>query len=361
MADSQVNQEQVLDALRVVVDPDLHKDIVSLGFVQELKVRDNRVSFHLQLTTPACPVKDELKQQAEDAVRALPGVDAVEVTLTAEVRPHGPVGQDIIPGVKNVIPVGSGKGGVGKSTVSANLAVALAETGASVGLMDADVYGPSIPTILGIHTQPRAGGRGMLPVEAHGVKVISAGFFVKPDQAVVWRGPMLAKMIEQFLGQVEWGDLDYLVVDLPPGTGDVQLTLCQRIPLTGAVIVTTPQPVAVNIAEKAIIMFNQLKCPLLGVVENMSYWESRTTGEREFIFGSGGADRIAEKWDIPLLGKIPLATSVRETSDSGRPIVLEEPESPAATALVKAAKNLAAQVSIRNIKTDSEGLVNIDF
>ncbi len=361
MADSQVNQEQVLDALRVVVDPDLHKDIVSLGFVQELKVRDNRVSFHLQLTTPACPVKDELKQQAEDAVRALPGVDAVEVTLTAEVRAHGPVGKDIIPGVKNVIPVGSGKGGVGKSTVSANLAVALAETGASVGLMDADVYGPSIPTILGIHSQPRAGGRGMLPVEAHGVKVISAGFFVKPDQAVVWRGPMLAKMIEQFLGQVEWGELDYLIVDLPPGTGDVQLTLCQRIPLTGAVIVTTPQPVAVNIAEKAIIMFNQLKCPLLGVVENMSYWESRTTGEREFIFGSGGADRVSEKWEMPVLGKIPLATTVRETSDSGRPIVLEEPDSPAATALVNAAKNLAAQISIRNMKAESEGLVKIDF
>ncbi len=361
MADLQVNQEQVLDALRVVVDPDLHKDIVSLGFVQELKVHDKRVSFHLQLTTPACPVKDELKQQAEDAVSALPGVDAVEVTLTAEVRPHGPVGKEIIPGVKNVIPVGSGKGGVGKSTVSANLAVALAETGASVGLMDADVYGPSIPTILGIHTQPRAGGRGMLPVEAHGVKVISAGFFVKPDQAVVWRGPMLAKMIEQFLGQVEWGELDYLIVDLPPGTGDVQLTLCQRIPLTGAVIVTTPQPVAVNIAEKAIVMFNQLKCPLLGVIENMSYWESRATGEREFIFGSGGGDRISEKWEIPLLGKVPLATTVRETSDGGRPIVLEDPDSPAATAFVGAAKNLAAQISIRNIKAESDGLVSIDF
>ena len=361
MTDPQVNQEQVLDALRGVIDPDLHRDVVSLGFVQALKVRDKRVAFQLELTTPACPVKDELRQQAEDAVRALPGVDAVEVTLSARVRPRGPVGRDVIPGVKNVIPVGSGKGGVGKSTVSANLAAALAAMGAATGLMDADVYGPSIPTIMGITKQPRAGGRGMLPVEAHGVKVISAGFFVKPDQAVVWRGPMLAKMIEQFLGQVEWGELDYLVVDLPPGTGDVQLTLCQRIPLTGALIVTTPQPVAVNIAEKAIIMFNQLKCPLLGVVENMSYWESRTTGEREFIFGSGGADRIARKWEMPLLGKVPLATTVRETSDGGRPIVLEEPDSPAAAAFVETAKNLAAQISIRNIKAQSEGLVNIDF
>ena len=361
MGASQVNQEQVLNALRVVVDPDLHKDIVSLGFVQELRVQDGRVSFQVVLTTPACPVKDELRQQAEDAVRALPGVEAVEITMNAQVRPHGPVGQNIIPGVKNVIPVGSGKGGVGKSTVAANLAVALAETGASVGLMDADIYGPSIPTILGINDQPRAGGRGMLPVEVYGVKIISAGFFVKPGQAVVWRGPMLAKMIEQFLGQVEWGELDYLVVDLPPGTGDVQLTLCQRIPLTGALIVTTPQLVAVNVAEKAIIMFNQLKCPLLGVVENMSYWESRTTGEREFIFGSGGADRLATKWEIPMLGKIPLATTVREASDEGRPIVLEEPESPSAMAFVDAAKNLAAQISIRNIEAQSEGLVNIDF
>lgn len=361
MSDSQINQEQILDALRVVIDPDLHRDIVALGFVKELKVRNNRVSFHLELTTPACPVKDELREQAEDAVRKLPGIEAVEVTLSAQVRSHGPTGQNIIPGIKNVIPVGSGKGGVGKSTVSANLAVALAETGASVGLMDADVYGPSIPTILGINDQPRSGGKGMLPVEAHGVKVISAGFFVKPDQAVVWRGPMLAKMIEQFLGQVEWGELDYLVVDLPPGTGDVQLTLCQRIPLTGALIVTTPQPVAVNIAEKAIIMFNQLKCPLLGVVENMSYWESRTTGEREFIFGSGGADRIAEKWEVPVLGKIPLATTVRESSDSGTPIVLDEATSPAAVALVDTAKSLAAQISIRNIKAESEGLVSINF
>ena len=356
-----VNQEQVLDALRVVIDPDLHRDIVSLGFIQELKVHDNRVSFQLQLTTPACPVKDELRQQAEDAVRALPDVEAVEVTMTAQVRSHGPVGQAMLPGVKNVIPVGSGKGGVGKSTVSANLAVALAKTGAQVGLMDGDVYGPSIPTILGITERPQAGGRGMLPVTAHGVKVISAGFFIKQDQAVVWRGPMLAKMIDQFLGQVEWGELDYLIVDLPPGTGDVQLTLCQRIPLTGAVIVTTPQPVAVNIAEKAIVMFNQLKCPLLGVIENMSYFESRKTGEREYIFGSGGADRISKKWEIPVLSKVPLATTVRETSDSGRPIVLEDPESPAAIAFTDAAKNLAAQISIRNIKTEADDLVKINF
>lgn len=356
------NQEQVLDALRVVMDPDLHRDIVSLGFIQDLKVHDGKVAFNIQLTTPACPVKDDLKRQAEQAVGALDGVQAVEVTMTSDVRPNpGAVGKGMIPGVRNIIPVGSGKGGVGKSTVSANLAVALAQTGAQVGLLDADIYGPSIPTIMGATENPRPGGRGMLPVVTHGVKIISAGFFVKPDQAVVWRGPMLAKMIEQFLGQVEWGELDYLIVDLPPGTGDVQLTLCQRIPLTGAVVVTTPQPVAVNVAEKAIIMFNQLKCPILGIVENMSYWESRKTGEREYIFGSGGADKAGEKWDIPVLGKIPLATTIRETSDGGRPIVLEDPNSPSAQAFSFVAKNLAAQISIRNMKAEAEDLVKITF
>jgi len=354
-------QEQVLDALRAVQDPDLHRDIVTLGFVKELKVADGRVSFNIQLTTPACPVKDDLKKQAEEAVKALEGVEAVEVKMTSEVRPSSAAGRDLIPGIRNVIPIGSGKGGVGKSTVAANMAVALAQTGARVGLMDADVYGPSIPTIMGTKESPRPGGRGMVPPKSHGVSVISAGFFVKPDQAVVWRGPMLAKMIEQFLGQVEWGELDYLIVDLPPGTGDVQLTLCQKIPLTGAVVVTTPQPVAINIAEKAIIMFKQLKCPLLGVIENMSYWESRKTGEREYIFGSGGADKVAERWDIPVLGKIPLATTVRETSDSGRPILLEDPDAPASKVFIEVAQNLAAQVSIRNMKAETEDLVKISF
>jgi ATP-binding protein involved in chromosome partitioning len=356
-----VNQESVLDALRVVIDPDLHRDIVSLGFVKDLKVHDNRVSFALQLTTPACPVKDQLKQQAEDAVRAL-GADAVEINMTFDVRPHaGMTGSAMLAGVKNVVPVASGKGGVGKSTVSANLAVALSKTGAKVGLLDADVYGPSIPTILGITDTPKPSQQGIQPVMAYGVRVISAGFFIRPDQAVVWRGPMLAKMIEQFLSQVDWGELDYLIVDLPPGTGDVQLTLCQRIPLTGAVIVTTPQPVAVNIAEKAIIMFHQLKTPILGVIENMSYFESRKTGEREYIFGSGGADKLSEKWGFPVLGKIPLATTIRETSDGGRPIVIDDPGSPAADAFTYAARNLAAQVSIRNIKAEAEDLVKISF
>jgi ATP-binding protein involved in chromosome partitioning len=307
-------------------------------------------------------VKDELKKQAEDAISRLPGVREVAVEMRSEVRAMAdPGGQLLIPGVRNVVPVGSGKGGVGKSTVSANLAVALAQTGARVGLMDADIYGPSIPTILGITERPIPGKKGIQPVDAYGVKVISAGFFIKPDQAVIWRGPMLSKLVDQFLHDVEWGELDYLIVDLPPGTGDVQLTLCQRIPLTGAVIVSTPQDVALQVAEKAYIMFQQLKCPTLGIVENMSYFICPHCGERENIFDTGGAERIAERWQVPVLGRIPLATRIREASDGGRPLGIEEPGSSAAAAFTEIAKNLAAQISIRNLKDEAEPAVKITF
>ncbi|HWP84636.1 MAG TPA: Mrp/NBP35 family ATP-binding protein, partial [Terriglobia bacterium] len=272
-----------------------------------------------------------------------------------------PFGQAMIPGVRNVVPVGSGKGGVGKSTVAANLAVALAAAGARVGLMDADIYGPSIPTILGITERPQPGRNSIRPVEAYGVKVISAGFFIRPDQAVVWRGPMLSKLIDQFLHDVEWGELDYLIVDLPPGTGDVQLTLCQRIPLTGAVIVSTPQDVALKVAEKAVIMFHQLKCPILGIVENMSYFVCPHCGHRENIFDTGGAEQAAERWRAPLLGKVPLATRIRAASDGGRPVALEDPASEGAAAFAAIARNLAAQISIRNLKDEAEPAVKISF
>ena len=357
-----VTQEQVLAALRQVMDPDLHRDIVTLGFVKDLRIQEGEVSFAVVLTTPACPVKDRLKEQAEQVVGALPGVERVHVEMNSDVRSTSPPqGLNLIPGVRNIVPVGSGKGGVGKSTVSANLAVALAQTGARVGLMDADIYGPSIPIILGITELPKPGGRGILPVEAYGVKVISSGFFMKPGQAVIWRGPMLAKLIDQFLGQVEWGELDYLIVDLPPGTGDVQLTLCQRIPLTGAVIVSTPQDVALQVAEKALDMFRQLRCPILGLVENMSYFVCRHCGQRENIFDTGGAERAAARWNVPLLGKIPLATGIREASDGGRPVLLDEPDSPGATAFLEIAKNLAAQISIQNMKEVAEPAVRITF
>ncbi|HWO56432.1 MAG TPA: Mrp/NBP35 family ATP-binding protein [bacterium] len=355
-------EAQILQALKTIIDPDLHRDIVSLGFVKDIAVCEDLVKVTIELTTPACPVKDDMKAQAERVIRALPGVSMVNIKMTAQVRPTlSEMGQALIPGVKNVIPVGSGKGGVGKSTVSANLAVALAQTGASVGLMDADVYGPSIPTILGITEPPVPGERGIIPVTAYGVKVISMGFFLKPDQAVVWRGPMLTKMIEQFLGGVEWGEIDYLVVDLPPGTGDIQLSLCQRIPLTGAAIVSTPQDVALKVAEKAVIMFNQLKTPILGLIENMSYFTCSHCNHREYIFDNGGARRAADRLGVPFLGEIPLATRLRETSDSGVPIVIAEPDSESAIAFQQIARNLAAQVSIRNAEAEAAEPVKITF
>jgi ATP-binding protein involved in chromosome partitioning len=356
------NEAQILQALKAVIDPDLHRDIVTLGFVKDVAVCDGLVKVTLELTTPACPVKDEMKAQAERAIRALPGVESVAIKMDAQVRPTlGEAGKALIPTVRNVIPIGSGKGGVGKSTVSANVAVALAQTGARVGLMDADVYGPSIPTILGITAQPVAGENGIIPVDAYGVKVISMGFFLRPDQAVVWRGPMLSKMIEQFLGGVEWGEIDYLIVDLPPGTGDIQLSLCQRIPITGAAIVSTPQDVALNIAEKAVIMFNQLHTPILGLIENMSYFICTHCGAREDIFDTGGARRAAERLGTPFLGEIPLATRLRETSDSGVPIVISDPTSPAAIAFQQIARNLAAQISIRNAQDSEVAPVRITF
>jgi ATP-binding protein involved in chromosome partitioning len=356
-----LTQEKALDALRTVTDPVFGgRDIVALGFVQELKAADGRIAFDLQ-TARSSEAVLALKSQAEQALRDA-GAEAVEVTLTTRARsnPAGE-GKGVIAGVRNIIPVASGKGGVGKSTVSVNLAMALKLSGARVALLDADVYGPSAPTILGVETPPEQIGERLKPAVSHGLPMISTGFFLRPDQAVIWRGPMLSKMVGELFHRVDWGELDYLIVDLPPGTGDVQLTLCQSINLTGAVIVTTPQPVAVNIAEKAIIMFQQLKTPILGVIENMSYFESSKTGEREYIFGSGGADILAKRWQTPVLGKIPLATTLRETSDAGRPIVLAEPKSPAAKALTSAAEQFVAAVAQRNLQAEQETKVEINF
>ena len=357
------SQQQIQDALSGVLHPDYGKNIVELGLARVISSNDGALAFEIQDTVPGGQHGKAILDGAVEAVQALePGVQ-IQAELTARARPNpaGVSGKGSIPGVRNIIPVASGKGGVGKSTVSANLALALASIGARVGLLDADVYGPSIPLIMGTTGGPQHGGRGIVPPVSHGIPVISTGFFIRKDQAVVWRGPMLAKMVEQLTNQVEWGELDYLVVDLPPGTGDVQLSLCQRLALTGAVVVTTPQPMAVNVAEKAIIMFQQLKTPLLGVVENMSYFESRSTGEREYIFGAGGAQRIADRWDIPLLGKIPLATTVRETSDEGNPVVLADPEAPSALAFIEIAKQLGVVVAMANAKAEQESMVQINF
>lgn len=346
-----ITESAVLDALRNIEDPDLHKDIVSLGFVKDIKIDGGKVAFTIEMTTPACPVREKFKTDAAAVVSKIPGVTTVDVTMTSQVRPsRSEIKNQLIPGVLNVIPVASGKGGVGKSTVSANLALALAQMGARVGLMDADIYGPSIPLIMGVKEGPQVleGGHLVPPVQ-YGVKIISMGFFLQEDQAVIWRGPMLIQMITQFLGDVEWGELDYLIVDLPPGTGDIQLTLCQKIPLTGAVIVSTPQDVALKIAQKAIMLFQKLKCPILGVVENMSHFVCRHCGEREEIFGNGGARRAAVDIDVPFLGEIPLATNIRTSADKGLPLLISDPSSPGAKAFMHVAENIAAQISIQNM------------
>ena len=343
-----IDEKKVLEALSQVMDPDLNKDIVSLGFIKNLKIEGGAVAFDIELTTPACPVKDVMKAQAEKFVGELDGVKSVDITLTAQVRgQQAAEGPQMPEGIRHMIPVASGKGGVGKSTVSANLAIALAETGARVGLMDLDIYGPSIPTIMGISEPPRIENERILPVEKYGVKVVSMGFFLAEEQAVVWRGPMLVKMIDEFLGNVQWGELDYMIVDLPPGTGDIQLSLCQKIPLTGAVVVSTPQDVALKVAQKAISLFDTLKTPVLGIIENMSYYQCPSCGERDHIFGQDGAKQAAHRLGLPLLGELPLATRIREDADAGKPSVAADPKGASAEAFRAIASQMAAQVSIR--------------
>jgi ATP-binding protein involved in chromosome partitioning len=346
-----VSQEQVLAALRAVQDPDLHKDIVTLGFVKDVKIAGSEVDFTIELTTPACPVKDEMKAEAEGIVRRLPGVTAARATMTADVKARGGFGRQAVPGIRNIIAVGAGKGGVGKSTTAVNLAVALQRKGARVGLMDADVYGPNTPQMLGIDQGPEVSGeKHMIPPEAFGIKVISMGMLVPPDQPIIWRGPMLHGAVQQFMRDVEWGELDYLIVDLPPGTGDVSLSMAQSVPVAGAVVVTTPQGVSVSDVRKAVAMFRQLNIPVLGVVENMSYFVCGHCQEKTEIFGHGGGARMAEDLSIPLLGQIPIDTRVRSGGDEGRPIVSAAPEAPAAKAFLDIAGRVAAEISKQNAR-----------
>ena len=345
-----MNEGNVLEALRSVRDPDLHRDIVSLNFVKNVAISGNDVSFTIELTTPACPVREELKSAAEKAVReAIAGVGSVSVTMTSNVMQHERPGRGVIlQGVRNTIAVASGKGGVGKSTIAANLAVALAMDGAKVGLVDLDIYGPSMPLMMGVTTRPRMKGDKLLPIDAWGVSVMSIGFLVDPMQAVVWRGPMVSGAVKQFMSDVAWGDLDYLVMDLPPGTGDIQLTLAQTIPLTGTVIVTTPQDVSLADVLKAWKMFDKLNVPVLGVVENMSYYICSHCGNREEIFDNGGGKKAAEELGVAFLGEVPLYTNIRVSGDRGTPIVADQ-RAPVQSAIIRAiARNVAAQVSIRN-------------
>ncbi len=340
----------VLDALRAVQDPDLHQDIVALGFIKDLRICGDSIAFAIELTTPACPVKDLMKSQAERAVRALPGVAKVSIEMTARVTSSRPVlgNKGLIPGVKNVIAVSSGKGGVGKSTVAVNLACALRQTGAKVGILDADVYGPNVPLMLGVTGQPMVVDKKIVPFERHGLQVMSMALLVADDQPVIWRGPMLHSAVRQFLFDVAWHDLDYLVVDLPPGTGDAQLSLSQQAHLMGAVIVTTPQDVSVLDVRKAIRMFQTVNVPILGIVENMAWFTPPGQTERYYLFGQGGGHKIEREFGVPLLGQVPLEVAVREGGDNGNPIVVAFPESASARALIGVAGKVAQRVSILN-------------
>ena len=348
---SLVQEQQVLDALTQVMDPDLRKNIVQLGFVKDVHIEGGSVSFKVELTTPACPVKEQLKQQAMAVVSALPGVEQVDVQMTARVRDsQKKMDNSLIPGVKNVIAVASGKGGVGKSTTAVNLAIALAESGASVGILDADIYGPSLPRMLHVTGRPQEEAEGvkLQPSEAYGMKVMSMGFFMEEEAPVIWRGPMVGMAVEQLLRDVDWGDLDYLVIDLPPGTGDAQLTLTQKIPITGVVIVSTPQDVALSDVKRGINMFKKVDVPILGIIENMSYFLCPGCGHRSEIFSHGGALREAEAAGTVFLGHIPLDTAICEQADAGTPIVVTHPDSPQTAIYREIASKMAAQVATMN-------------
>lgn len=351
---SQITEEVVLQALRQIKDPDLHKDIVTLGFIKDLKIDGGRVSFRIVLTTPACPVKDQMEGAARELVGAIPGVESVNVTMDAEVPKGRGLGEKVmVEGIKNIVAVSSGKGGVGKSTVAVNIAVSLALNGARVGLMDADVYGPNVPIMLGAsHGRPEVDVNKLIPIEAYGVRVMSMAFLQPGDKPLIVRGPILHGLVKQFLSDVKWGELDYLIVDMPPGTGDVQLSLAQLVPVQGAVLVTTPQEVAVADVRRALRMFETVAVPVLGIVENMSYFIAPDTGNRYNIFGEGGGRKLADMYGVPFLGSVPLGVDVREGGDRGVPVVVSHPNSPQAQAFRQVAEEVARQVSIEAMKPE---------
>ncbi len=351
---STLDVNSVLEVLRPVQDPELQKSLVELNMIRNVQVEAGQVRFTIVLTTPACPLREFIVDDCKRAVRSLPGVEHIDVEVTAETPQQKASLPDRqgIDGVKNIIAISSGKGGVGKSTVAVNVAVALAKTGAKVGLIDADIYGPNAPIMLGLSDAQvmvrQVDGKEILePAFNHGVKLISMGFLIDPDQPVIWRGPMLNGVIRQFLYQAEWGDLDYLIVDMPPGTGDAQLTLAQAVPMAGAVIVSTPQNVALSDARRGLRMFQQMQVPVLGIVENMSYFIPPDMPDKQYdIFGSGGGEKTSKELGIPLLGCVPLELSLREGGDRGIPIVIHSPDSASAKALMEIAQQIAARVSV---------------
>jgi ATP-binding protein involved in chromosome partitioning len=353
-----ITKEAVLKALSTVDEPDLHQDLVTLNMVHNLEIQGDTVSFTVMLTTPACPFRAKLERDSKQAVMAVEGVKNVIVKMDSDVPNDGRMRGLVKMPIRNAIAVGSGKGGVGKSTVAVNIAVALAQSGARVGLMDADIYGPNVPTMLGIEKLPPPQGQRLIPAMAYGIKVISMGLLVKPGQPLIWRGPMLNSAIRQFLGDVEWGELDYLIIDLPPGTGDASLSLAQALPLSGAVIVTLPQLVSLEDASRGLNMFKTLEVPILGIIENMSYLDL-PDGTRMDIFGSGGGEQLAQATDTPFLGKVPIDQNVRIGGDSGKPIVVSHPDSVVARSLREIAESLAAKVSVAALSGKNEVQINI--
>ncbi len=353
-----IAKDAVLAALSKVQEPELHKDLVTLNMVRNLEIGGDKVSFTIMLTTPACPLRGQIEKEAKAAVLAVPGVKSVEMRLDSDVPNDGRMRGLVNMPIRNAVAVGSGKGGVGKSTVAVNVAVALAQSGARVGLMDADIYGPNVPTMMGVEKLPPPKGNKLVPAVAYDVKMMSMGLLVKPGQPLIWRGPMLNSAIRQFLGDVEWGELDYLIVDLPPGTGDAALSLAQALPLSGAIIVTLPQLVSLEDASRGLQMFRTLEVPILGVIENMSYLDL-PDGTRMDIFGSGGGEQLAQATGTPFLGKIPIDPTVREGGDNGKPIVVAKPDAPAAIALRDVAQKLAARISVAAMSTNNSLPINI--
>ena len=353
-----LTKEAILNALSTVQEPDLGQDLITLNMVRNLEIDDGHVSFTVMLTTPACPFRAKLEKDSKQAVMAVEGVKSVNIKMDSDVPNDGRMRGLVKMPIRNAIAVGSGKGGVGKTTVAVNVAVALAQAGARVGLMDADIYGPNTPTMLGVEKLPPPNGPRLIPAEAYGIKMISMGLLVKPGQPLIWRGPMLNSAIRQFLSDVEWGELDYLIIDLPPGTGDASLSLAQALPLSGAVIVTLPQLVSLEDAGRGLNMFKTLEVPILGIVENMSYLEL-PDGTHMDIFGTGGGEHLAQITNTPFLGKIPIDQNVRIGGDTGRPIVVAYPDSPVGIALREIAESVAAKVSVAALGSKNDIPINI--
>ena len=349
-----VNEKQVLDALSHVLDPELGKDLVSLNMIKDIKIENGIVHFTLLLTTPACPLRNQIESSAKNAVFAVPEVKDVSIKIDAPVRAHQTRPETLTLPIQHIIAVGSGKGGVGKSTISANIAIALAQSGAKVGLLDADIYGPNIPKMMGISELPKQSGQKLIPAEAFGIKVMSTGFLVKNDQPLIWRGPLLHSIIRQFFEDVQWEELDYLVVDLPPGTGDVQLSLSQLVSISGGVIVTTPQDVSLEDAGRALVMYQKLNIPILGVIENMGCLVL-PNGEKMEIFGSGGGKKLADSNCVAFLGSIDLDPKIRVGGDNGRPILITDETSQPAQEIRKIAGEIAAKLSLQTLGMTEKG------